>query len=105
MQWCMKQTVEKDQLLYSFLFSQICRKICFFCGLCAVVPMSRFHFLHQSQLDLVVVRSSHGIERRKLPFLWFYLTNSGKVTFETRTVPTRNDYNKRPICLLGQRKG
>lgn len=71
MQWCMKQTVEKESYFTAFCSFRFVGKSVSFCGLCAVVPMSRFHFLYQSQLDLVVVRSSHGIERRKLPFYGF----------------------------------
>lgn len=76
MQWCMKQTVEKDsyfnlQGLFLFCFSKFVGKSVSFSGLCAVVPVSRCHFLYQSQLKPIVARFSPSTERKKVPFYGF----------------------------------
>lgn len=65
----MKQTVEKDSYfnLRLSVFFKFVGKSVSLCGLCAIVHMSRVHFFYQSQLNPIIARYSHGIERRKVP--------------------------------------
>lgn len=65
----MKQTVEKDSYfnLWLSVFFKFVGKSVPLSGFCAVVHMSKVHFLYQSQLNPIVARHSHGTERRKVP--------------------------------------